>query len=269
MLDLNEREASQLRRKVEELEISQETSKKQIKELQEKCKAAGVTGKDKLSAPLKTAATAEKIKIKDNEISELQLKLNEKERAIEKLKAELKAKTGKSIDSISDLQSTVNHKRQLELVEQEATILRGKVSKLEQEIDGVSTENKKLTVQVARLARKDSNSSEKDAKGSANIVELNKTKDALAKLEKEHTDLQGKLKNIEVDVKKLPIRIPKKFTDLTTKMQLQKMVGDLEDEIRDLRTILARNGGGELQKNFQEIKQLQEQLGTANSEISK
>lgn len=268
-MDLNEREASQLRRKVEELEISQEASKKQIKELQEKCKATGNTGKDKISTiPKAVNGNAEKVKLKDNEISELQLKLNEKERSIEKLKAELKAKTGKIVDSISDLQSKVNHKRQLELVEQEATILRAKVSKLEQEIDGMSTENKKLTVQVARLARKEGSTLEKDAKGMASSTDLNKTKEAMSKLEKEYAELQTKLNKIDIDVQKLPNRVPKKFTDLTTKMQLQKIIGELEDEVKDLRTVLVRNGGGEQQKSYHEIKQLQEQLNSANSEIS-
>lgn len=281
LLDLNEQEASQLRRKVEELETSHEASKKQIKELQEKCKTTGNSAKDKLSSVLKTAAGAngnsDKIKQKDKEISELKIKLNEKERALDKLKLEVKGKTGKSGDTIGDLQGGVNHKRQLELVEQEAAVLRAKVSTLELEIDGVSTENKKLTVQVARLARKDSTGGlEKDTKNVVISAELIKTKESLTKLEKENGELQRKLKTVlEFDVDKLPARMPKKFSDMTTKMQLQKMVGDLEEEVKEMRAIVARSGVSDLKKlevdkgsALQEVMELREQINTANAEIS-
>lgn len=281
LLDLNEQEASQLRRKVEELETSHEASKKQIKELQEKCKTTGSSAKDKLSSVLKTAAgvngNADKIKQKDKEISELKMKLNEKERALDKLKLEVKGKTWKSGDTIGDLQGGVNHKRQLELVEQEAAVLRAKVSTLELEIDGVSTENKKLTVQVARLARKDSTGGlEKDTKNVAISAELIKTKESLTMLEKENGELQRKLKTVlEVDVDKLPARMPKKFTDMTTKMQLQKMVGDLEEEVKEMRAIVARSGVSDLKKlevdkgsALKEVMELREQINTANAEIS-
>lgn len=263
LLDLNEQEASQLRRKVEELEASQEASKKQIKELHEKCKTGTTTGK---SAALKTVAAAangnaEKVKLKDKEISELKMKLNEKDRAVEKMKADLK-KSGKSGEYSGDVQTSVDHKRQVEMVEQEAAVLRAKVVKLEQEIDSISTENKKLTVQVARLARKDSVGAV-DKSGTATVAELARVKETLVKIEKENSELQNKLKSIlEVDVQKLPARIPKKFTDLTTKMQLQKMIGELEDEVKDMRAIVVRTGA-------YDSSQWQEQLDTANMELSK
>lgn len=282
LLDLNEQEASQLRRKVEELEESQEANKKQIKELQEKCKTGGTTIKDKLTSSLKsvtgTNGNADKIKQKDKEISELKMKINEKDRAMEKLKTEMKSKCGKLNETSIDLSSTVDHKRQVELVEQEAAILRAKVTKLESEIESVSTENKKLTVQVARMARKDSiGTTETNGKSVGMTTELSKTKDALAKVERENLELQIKLKNIlEVDVLKLPTRIPKKFTDLSTKMQLQKILTEQEDEIKDLRAIVVRTGANDMKKlevdksmAQQEITKIQEQLDAANIEISK
>lgn len=261
LLDLNEQEASQLRRKVEELEKLQETNKKQIKELQEKAGSASSTSKAgsliKGAIASATGNSTDKIKAKDKEISELKMKLNEKDRAIEKMKADQKKLAKTTGEAAPDAQTTVNHKRQIEMVEQEASVLRGKVAKLEQEIESITTENKKLTVQVARLARKDSNGSI-DKNSTAELV---RTKDSLAKLEKENAELQTKLKEIlEVDTKALPTRTPKKFTDMNTKMQLQKMIGELEDEVKTLRAMLVHTGG-------YDAKQLQEQLDIANTEI--
>lgn len=249
LLDLTEQEATQLRRKVEELEALREASKKQVKELQDKCKS---------SSPglLKTAGivangNADKIKLKDKEIIELKMKLNEKDRAIEKMKLDQRRSSG------GGAMLDVDHKRQVEMVEQEAAVLRGKVAKLEQEIDGISMENKKLTVQVARLARKDA-SGGVDKNGTA---ELTRVKESLSKLEKENGELQSKLTNIlEVDTQKLPARTPKRFTDMTTKMQLQKMIGELEDEVKEVRAILTRSGA-------QDSKRLQEELDVTNAEI--
>lgn len=282
LLDLNEQEASQLRRKVEELEESQEANKKQIKELQEKCKTTNTNIKDKLTTTLKTVTgangSADKIKQKDKEISELKMKINEKDRAMEKLKTDMKVKGGKVNDTSVDLQNTVDHKRQVEMVEQEAAILRGKVVKLESECESISTENKKLTVQVARMARKDSiGAAETNGKTAGTAAELIKAKDTLAKVEKENSELQMKLKNIlEVDVQKLPARIPKKFTDLSTKGQLQKIVTELEDEIKEMRAIVVRCGANDVQKleasmsiAQEDVKRAQEQLDAANIEISK
>lgn len=51
-------------------------------------------------------------------------------------------------------------------------------------------------------------------------------------LEKENLKLQATLKSLKDDAQKsFKPRIPKKPTDLTTKLQLKKMVEDLECEI--------------------------------------
>lgn len=276
LLDLNEQEALQLRRRVEELETANDTSKKQIRDLQERVKS-NPANKESLPLLLKSSANGntDKVKMKDKEISELKIKLNEKERAIEKLKTESKVKSSKVTESVFDQQQNVNHKRQLEMVEQEAMVLRSKVLTMEREIENVSTENKKLTVQVARLSR--NSNGNLDTKSIANTAELTKVKDLLSKVEKEKDEIQQKLKNVlEIDAKKLPPRIPKKYTDLTTKMQLQKMISDLEDEVKEMRAVVVRTGAVNLQKleeekssAIQELNDFKEQLTSVSAELSK
>lgn len=51
-------------------------------------------------------------------------------------------------------------------------------------------------------------------------------------LEKEKVNLQNALKELKEDaIKSFKPRTPKKITDLTTKLQLKKMVDELESEI--------------------------------------
>lgn len=111
---------------------------------------------------------------------------------------------------------TVDLKRQLESVEHEASVLRTKVLSLEQDNDKMANENKKLALHAARLSRKDS-IGDKDKN-----AELVKLKDSVAKLEKTKEDLANKLKTIlDTPADKLPQRIPKIFTESSTKLQLQ------------------------------------------------
>lgn len=91
----NEQESSQLRRKVEELESNNETSKKQIKELQDKLKQS--TGKQqqtttKLPTFLSKTGAADKEsdkKLKDLEknVTDLKKQILEKDKTIEKLQS--------------------------------------------------------------------------------------------------------------------------------------------------------------------------------------
>lgn len=140
-----------MRRKVEELELANESSKKQIKELQEKVRALSASTKDKPSVArtLTSSESSEKLRNKDKEISELKIKLNEKERAIDKLTSELK--NSKSvIPTGSESQQVATYKRQLDIVEREASVLRTKVQTLEKEFENITNENRKLAVRIAK-----------------------------------------------------------------------------------------------------------------------
>ena len=119
----------------------------------------------------------------------------------------------------SSISESVDFKRQLEMVEQEATILRNKVLSLEQETEKLSNENKKLALHAAKLTKKDSLTNSAENQKS---LELVKVKDSLSKAEEEKAKLEEKLKNIlEIPVEKLPARVPKKYSDTNTKYQLQ------------------------------------------------
>lgn len=111
-----------------------------------------------------------------------------------------------------------NSAKKLESLEKEAEQLRSKMQVIELDNEKIGNENKKLALHAARLARKDSNSS-MDKEKAAELIRL---KESFGKLEKEKTELDQKLKVIlEIPADKIPPRVPKKFSDASTKVQLQ------------------------------------------------
>lgn len=114
---------------------------------------------------------------------------------------------------VSESQS-IDLKRQLQVVEQEASVLRTKTQTLEQENDKMLAEVKQLQLQVARGTVK--STPVKDS------TESDKLKKTVEELEKEREELKTKLKIIlEEPVSKMPARIPKVYSDIKTKMQLK------------------------------------------------
>lgn len=109
---------------------------------------------------------------------------------------------------------TIDMKRQLQVVEQEASVLRTKTQTLEQENDKLLAEVKKLQLQVARNSIKST--------ATQNTKEAEKMKTALEELEKERDELKAKIKKILEDpTDKLPARSPKVFSETKTKLQLK------------------------------------------------
>lgn len=108
-LELNEQETAVLRRKIEELEIENKRSREHVKELQESLisKTKEMDKQNKLPSLLgsksggtKDPLDGKKIKVMEDEISELRMKLIEKDREVERVQAELsisKTKGGKSL----------------------------------------------------------------------------------------------------------------------------------------------------------------------------
>ncbi|CAH0766881.1 unnamed protein product [Diatraea saccharalis] len=300
LLELNEQEAAVLRRKVEDLEQDKESLKKQVKELTEKI----TTNNKSVTAPItvrKNTAKSnnlseEKIKVLEDEIAELRKKLIEKERDCERLHAELslaqkKSKgsliKSKSLDGASE-QQNVDLKRQLQVIEQEASVLRAKTQSLEADNEKLQAENKKLQLlKNTKTLRTDKtvehnankilqlenelkeattkikeleNNKEKEEKSEKKVRfgeftkkdtdalkakqdELDKLKINLNKLEKENAKLQATLKALKEDaMKSFKPRSAKKLTDLTTKLQMKKMVEDLESEIGELYVIMKNAG---------------------------
>jgi chromosome segregation ATPase len=111
-------------------------------------------------------------------------------------------------------------KRQLQVVEQEATVLRTKTQSLEQENDKLLGEVKVLQLQAARSTSKSFSLTSTKEK-----AEANKIKETLELVEKERDALAQKLKTIlEESVDKLPKRAPKRYVDSLTKLQLKVTV---------------------------------------------
>lgn len=222
LLELNEQEASVLRRKVEDLENENELSRKQIQDLQDKVREEKPAGKKLpsflLSKPgaVKETLTEKKIKTLEDELCEVKKKLLDKDRMIEKIQTESKLKVNskgsKKLEVLSE-QTTIDVKRQLQIIDQEAAVMRTKIISLEDENEKILTENKKLQMQAARIAlRKDS------LVGNGN----GELKEMMVKLEKERNELSVKLKKVLDDAAdKMPPRNPKKVTDMHTKLQLK------------------------------------------------
>ncbi|XP_055710579.1 myosin-10 isoform X2 [Phlebotomus papatasi] len=274
LLELNEQEASVLRRKVEELETGNDKKDKQIKELEDRLQTATkaqkneVTEKPKLPTILSktpagiNAANEKKIKSLEEELTTTKKKLQEKTKEVQQLQD-----TKSSRESLSGDQS-VNLKRQLQTVESEAAVLRTKLQTVEQENDKILAENKKLQLQVARGARKDS-------APSLNAVNSTGNGEELKKLEQERDELSKKLKEVlETTADNLPTRVAKKYSETLTKFQLKTMIEDLEKEVIQYRVIAAKCGAETLDKLETEntklsgqLKESQDKLKTANSEI--
>ncbi|XP_021702065.1 myosin-2 heavy chain isoform X2 [Aedes aegypti] len=268
-LELNEQETAVLRRKMEELEIENKRSREHVKELQESLisKTKEMDKQNKLPSLLgsKSSGTKDpldekKIKVMEEQINELRMKLIEKDREVERVQAELsisKTKGGKSLVKSKSLdadQQVLDLKRQLQVIEQEANVLRQKTQTLEQE-------NEKYTAEIKQLQQT------KSKTGDAETKKLNNT---IQELQKEKSDLEGKLKRITAESSaSLPSRTPKTPNDMHTKLQLKRMVDECENEINELRAIVGRSGAMNMTTLENEKKKLQADLAESKEQRTK
>ncbi|XP_058984367.1 rootletin isoform X2 [Musca domestica] len=243
LLELNEQEASILRQKVEDLEKQNTEAKKQVRELQEKLAASPT---DKKSGFLSASNSSDKkLKALNDELETLRKSLAEKDKQIERLQ------------SSSSSQSNFNVKRQLDMVEQEATVLRSKITALEAENERIQKENKRL--QLLSLKKSPSTDS----------GELAKLKQALAAVEEQKNGLETKLKRILQETEtKLPPRLEIRVTDLTPKNQLKKWVEELDDEITELRALVANSSALSLKNLQAEKKSLEDELSKYKAKLT-
>uniref|UniRef100_A0A0A1XD22 Myosin-11 n=1 Tax=Zeugodacus cucurbitae TaxID=28588 RepID=A0A0A1XD22_ZEUCU len=261
LLELNEQEAAILRQRVDDLEKENRETKKHVRELQEKVHQ--VESGDKKSSLLSFNSTPinaadKKLKALTEELMQLRKSLSDKDRTIERLQSEIAAKTGSALPQ----DANVDAKRQLKLVEQEAAVLRTKISTLESENEKLLKDNKRMQLQALRK------STSQDKNGT-NGEELTKLKESLEKIERERNELDGKLKLILQEAEeKLPARTPKRVTDLTPKNHLKKWVEELEDEIREMRVIVLNSGGDKVKTLETEKTSLEEQLQKSKQRLS-
>lgn len=99
----------------------------------------------------------------------------------------------------------------------------------------------------------------------------------MTKTESERDSLEAKLTELKDEaIKTLPKRTPKKPTDATTKLQMRKMVDELEVEVAELMVKLKSSGAGkvtalETEKNklSTEVKNLKDELKKAQTSLGK
>ncbi|XP_025831501.1 myosin heavy chain, cardiac muscle isoform isoform X2 [Agrilus planipennis] len=224
LLELNEQETKVLRKKVEELEAEGEASKKKIKDLLEK------------------------------------LNQHKKIESLQKKEAVIDLKKGRSKDIQKKQVCEVDQRshslqKQLETIEQEATVLRSKIQDLEGENEKLSAENKRLQLfyssktsktdkvldpyidRIAELEEELNKVHEKITKNS----ETDKLQLKLDQLESENKRLAEKLEHLKDEsITHFLNRIPKNPGSITSKIQLKNMVNELENEIGDLVLALKR-----------------------------
>ncbi|XP_054266429.1 myosin-2 heavy chain isoform X3 [Macrosteles quadrilineatus] len=204
-----------------------------------------------------------------------------------------KPKTLQKSKSLDYDQQALDLKRQLQVVEQEANVLRSRNTTLETENEKLLTENKRLSLtqakkspldrtsidtklRVVELEKKLEEANKKlaekgdDSKGKTGIdvkktttstSEVEKLKKDLLKAETEKNKLNAALTRLKeesiIDVLKFyKERTPKKPTDITTKLQMKKMVEDLESEIGEILSAFKKcheekekSGGNNIQNN--------------------
>ncbi|KAK9708528.1 Protein SOGA [Popillia japonica] len=257
-LELSEQEASVLRKKVEELEAENERVKRKSKDLQDKLASAkprkGLFSTDK---------ETEKVKTLEDELKTIKKNLSEKEKECERLQSEINVNRKRSVElqkikSVDLDQHTLDLKRQLEVIEQEASVLRTRVQNYENENEKLLQENKKLQLTRASKNVKADKSVDKYIDQIATLeVELSeanmKIKELEAKsassdnvenlklklIENERDNLSNTLTKLKQDsLKAFGDRTVKKPNELTSKSQLKTMVNDLENEISEMLVVL-------------------------------
>lgn len=153
---------------------------KEVLELQEKAKATKIESKPAAPEPSKTAKTTTTSKALEQEITKLKNELMEKTKEIQHLnealtqaeknnKSKVVIQRSRSLEGestldlkvclhfsvrlvSSDLNVLFLLQRQLQLVEQEASILRSKTVEMETENDKLAAENRRLQLRVSRKA---------------------------------------------------------------------------------------------------------------------
>ena len=163
-LDLYEQEMVVLRRKTDELEQENENFQSEIKYLQEKLISQPITKLPEIpelpagSAP--NVIYEHKIRLLEGEARELRKKLVDREKENESLRTEIDLhrrraskviSRSRSLDATNESQSAaLDHKKQLQLFEQEATILRQKLIGLESDNEKLVNENKRLSLRISK-----------------------------------------------------------------------------------------------------------------------
>lgn len=158
-LELYEQEMIVLRRKTDELEQENENFQQEIKYLQDKLVSQPLTKVEIPEIPAGSPPNViydHKIRILENEARDLRKKLVDREKENESLRTEVdlhRRRASKVLNRSRSLDSegqTLDMKKQLQLFEQEANILRQKLISLESDNEKLSNENKRLQLRISK-----------------------------------------------------------------------------------------------------------------------
>ncbi|XP_046966451.1 centromere-associated protein E [Vanessa cardui] len=152
---------------------------------------------------------------------------------------------------------------------------------LDQSTTKISQLENELKEALAKIKEFESNKEEKtekkvrfgESKKEADAVklkqdELDKLKLSFNKVEKEKVKLQATLKELKEDaLKSFKPRTPKKITDITTKLQMKRMVEDLENEIGEMYVIM--KNAGLSSKDVAVKSQIEKDIENVKSKLSK
>ncbi|XP_045528096.1 golgin subfamily A member 4 isoform X2 [Pieris brassicae] len=248
-----EDEIAELRKKLIEKERDCERLHAELSLAQKKPKASLNKSKS-LDGEQQNVDLKRQLQVIEQEASVLRTKTQNLEADNEKLQTENKRlqllKGAKSLKTDKSLEVTTTKVTQLETELKEAV---AKIKELETSKDEKSEKKVRFSSEVSK--KETDNLKLKQ-------VELDKLKLSYNKLDKEKVKLQTTLKELMEDsIKTFKPRTPKKVTDLTTKLQLKRMVDDLESEIGELYVIMKNAGlSGSLDnkntpKNIEELKE--------------
>ncbi|CAB3240485.1 unnamed protein product [Arctia plantaginis] len=253
-----EDEIAELRKKLIEKERDCERLHAELSLAQKKPKASLIKSKS-LDGDQQNIDLKRQLQVIEQEANVLRSKTQALEADNEKLQAENKKlqllKNAKTLKSDKSIEQSTNKISNLENQLKEAL---EKITEIESNKDKEEkTEPKKVRFGGEVNNKKDSEL----LKTKQN--ELDKLKLSYNKLEKEKAQLQASLKALKEDaIKSFKPRVPKKLTDLTTKLQMKKMVDELENEIGEMYVIMKNAGltGTEistkvqLEKDIEDIK---------------
>ncbi|GBO40997.1 hypothetical protein AVEN_265069-1 [Araneus ventricosus] len=197
-----------------------------------------------------------KVRLQEYEIREIRKKLIEKDREIERLNTEVeiyRKKASKMMVRSRSLDSEiqVDLKRQLQLVEQEASILRQKVNNLETENEKLTIENKRMTLRLTK----------KPPPSSADILQM-ENMELKQKLEEQ----QRKLETMREELEKAAAENPVLIQDY--KPRRESLTSLLTDNENDLIASLKKRLKTK-DEEYQSVQARAVQLEVENSRLSR
>lgn len=251
-LELYEQEMIVLRRKTDELEQENENFQQEIKYLQEKLVSQPITKVEIPEIPPGSPPNViydHKIKILETEARELRKKIVDKEKENESLRTEVelhRRRASKVINRSRSLDSegqSLDMKKQLQLFEQEANILRHKLISLENENEKLLNENKRLQLRISK----------KPPPGPVDQLQM------------ENVELQEKIRELERKCSTLKTDLMNTKLNETTETETE-FIANLKKQLRTKETDLAKQASKltkmdiEFAKINREYKKLKESL---------